>query len=157
MKHLWLYKYLNVLKQNHQFLSTHGRIKNFSSSVVLSDMIEVKDIKKLSKTTKVKLELVSNLLFVNWLYCIPYFTYPSDRKGQFFYGLSFNGNLINYHRKETGSPQAGQTIIHVNNRTLQITKLLNNKHLTKRDKEVLKELKELINTDGIDKMLFESI
>jgi hypothetical protein len=158
MKHLWLYKYLNVLKQNHQFLSTHGRIKKFHQDNILLDMVEVKDI-EIHKTTKKKLKLVSNLLFIDWLYCIPYFACSlEDRKGYFYYGLSFNGNLVNYHRKETLGRQAGQTLIHIDNSTLQITKLLDdNKYLTKRDNKSLIKLKELININGVDKMLFENL
>ena len=157
MKHLWLYQYLNTLKQNHQFLSTHGRIKKFNSDNILLDMMEIKD-DNIHSITREKLKLVSNLLFIDWLYCIHYLASSKDnRKGRFYYGLSFNGNLVNYHRKETWGKQSGQTIIHVNNRTLQITKLLDNKHLNKRDNEVLIELKELVNTDGVDKMLFENI
>src|SRR6056297_1943825 len=118
----WLYKYLDLLRENHQFLSTHDRIKNFSQTNSLPYMCDIGKV-KLTKKTQNNLKLVSKLLDINWLYCIPYFaTSSTNRKGYFIYGLLSNGELINYHRQEVNSSSSGQTVMHIDNYTLQITK-----------------------------------
>ena len=159
----WLFKYLDLLQKNRQFLSTHGVIKKFPEVNKLLYICEIDKV-KISTITQNNLNEVSKLLDVQWLYCIPYFaTINTNRKGYFFYGLLKNNELINFHRKETCSPGAGQTIMQIGNSTLQISKLLkilNNERvrLDNRDIKSLFKLNEIIDLNhNIQKKLFENL
>jgi len=151
-----LYTRLNLLTKNRQFLSTHGRIKNFNIHIDLMDMVRIENIKIPSKITSNNLKLISELFNCEWLYCVPYAA--SERKGYFFYGILPNDKIINYHRKETSSPMAGTTMMHVDNYAIQINKLLNfNSNISERDIKALIKLNEIVDNKHIEKLIWNYI
>ena len=148
-------KLLDELRKNRQFLSTHGVVKKFNEACNLDKGILDFDLNIFSKITQNNLIDVNKILNWKWKYVIQY-NITHNRHGYFVYGIGKDNCLVNYHRKETRNPVAGQTVFHIENKSFQVNTLLKNKFKGK-DSNIIKKLLELSDSLEFEKKIFERI
>src|SRR6056297_2442991 len=116
---------LDQLRKNGKFLTTHGKIKDFFKNNYMppNEFIDF-DYELFSIRTQKNLKTLSDLFNWKWKYVIKYKASPK-RHGHFVYGIGKNNRIVNFHRKETNCPVAGQTVCHIGNKSVQVSKLVN--------------------------------
>ena len=151
-------EFLDKLRQYRMFISTHECIRNFSDACILNKEIIDFDYSIFTSKTQENLKKLSNILNWKWKYIIEYnVNKVGSRCGYFVYGVGKNQRLVNFHRKETRSRSAGQTIIHIETKDLQIHRILKNEFRGEKELILLRKLMDMSDGFPFEKMMFERI